>query len=145
MKILDAGTTQLANAEVLDHIQERHATWAKREEEAKRRNGSIGTRPRNLDKVLTDAEFYLKLEPSPLANSPRFNTFEAVPRLCARLKGLGLTKPEVLQIINFRPSASWFLTIIIEDFEARYPTEEQQQEILHAVHEELGGNAPILG
>lgn len=57
-----------------------------------------------------------------------------------RLKPFKLTKPEMLMILNLRPSDLGLLDCVIEECDLRF-TEEQQLEILDIVGDILGRNA----
>ena len=140
MKILDTGTKQLTNAEMLDHIVERRATWAQREAEAKSQSRTTHSRPVNLIKVLENVESRLtRLDaPTPLAGDTKYDAATAIPKLVTRLKLYRLTKPEMLQILNLRPWMIMHMNLIIEDFEARF-NEAQRREIVMIIYDVLGG------
>lgn len=60
------------------------------------------------------------------------------------LRQYGLTKPELIQIINLRPDNIGVLDTIIEEMDQRY-TEDEQQEILAKVKRELGTPGFVTG
>ncbi|KAF2232004.1 hypothetical protein EV356DRAFT_535005 [Viridothelium virens] len=140
MRIVDTGTAQLSNAEVLSRIRDLRSRWKEREAQARERNSSLRSRPGNLISVIENVEHRLTRPeaPTPLAGPTAYNPATAIPMLCQRLKPYRLTKPELLQISNLRPWKITHMTLVIEDFEARF-SEEQQREIVMVVYEVLGG------
>lgn len=140
MKILDAGTKQLTNAEMLDHIHERRAIWAEREAKARAEKRTVHLPPPNVTKVLDNVESRLTRTdaPTPIAGDTKYDAATAIPLLCQRLKPYRLTKPEMLQIFNLRPWKLTQMTLIIEDFETRF-NEAQQHKIVTTIYEVLGG------
>jgi len=77
---------------------------------------------------------YLKATPCSRAD------FEKLPTLVTKLrgkgiKGFGLTKAESLQLLNFMPTESVDIHLMIEDLQSRITPEERQEELLNTVRE----------
>ena len=141
MKILDAGTKQITNAELINHFRHQRTQWAILQKEAEERQGTIRSRPKNLTYIMDVVESrLLRVDaPTPLAGETAYDAKTAIPLLCKKLKPYHLTKPELLQILNLRPWMFRQLSFIIEDFEVRF-SESQQEEIVMIIYDVLGGN-----
>ncbi|KAI9690202.1 MAG: hypothetical protein M1822_009163 [Bathelium mastoideum] len=142
MRILDVGTKQLTNAELLDHFQHQRAQWSTIQSEAEARNGTIRSRPKNLDAITNSVKSRLLRPeaPTPHVGEAAYDATVAIPLLCKRLKPYRLTKPELLQIFNLRPWMLMQMASIIEDFETRF-SEKQQREMVLIIYEVLGGES----
>ena len=141
MKVLDTGSKQLTDAELLHCFHEQHGAGQTRETEARARNSTLRSRPQNQTALIEWVESRLtRLDaPTPFAGDTAYDATTAIPLLCTRLEPYHLTKPELLQIFNLRPWSTVHMTLIIEDFEARFD-EEQQHTIITIIYEVLGGS-----
>ncbi|KAL2258140.1 hypothetical protein VTK26DRAFT_8676 [Humicola hyalothermophila] len=133
MKILESQNALLSNYEVYKHIVDLRA-----------RNKAQGRRvPGNVHHVMNEVMTYLKEKPSPLEKQEEKQSYNAavIPRLLEQLREANLpselTKGELLQILNLRPTSSALLSTAIEDMEERF-TEDEQNRIVDIIVGVLG-------
>jgi hypothetical protein len=153
MKILEAQSAMLTNYDVYKHLAEQKARHAKIPIR-------IGARPGNLQTVtkevlqplpllsirilLTCSQLldYFEEAPSPLNTAKHTKPIpyndETVKVLLEKLRKFDLTKAEILMIMNLRPTKPESLNTIVEEFETRFESEEQQQEMVDLIAEALG-------
>ncbi|TAQ90148.1 hypothetical protein B7494_g1565 [Chlorociboria aeruginascens] len=95
-------------------------------------------RPGNLETVVRELMDYLKEPPSPLGQNPSPYGEHTIKNLLRELRRWDLTKAEILMILNLRPTKPENLNVIIEEMETRFPGDELQNKIVHAIMNVLG-------
>lgn len=74
---------------------------------------------------------------NPLSQKPSTYKPAAIPALMERLRPYGLSKGELVMVLNLRPASVPALNTVVEDMEERFPY-EQQEEIVGVIAEVLG-------
>ncbi|RCI14469.1 hypothetical protein L249_6103 [Ophiocordyceps polyrhachis-furcata BCC 54312] len=141
MRIVESQSAVLTNYEVFQHLVDQR----RRYKPTKRRG------PGNLETVVKEvtASFqikegvvvlvYMRERPSPLGQEPATYSAECISQLLERLRPYDLSKGEVIMMFNHRPPDVAHLNTLVEDMSDRF-TAEQQQEIVDAVADILGGS-----
>ncbi|KAK6081355.1 RNA polymerase III subunit C17 [Seiridium cupressi] len=127
MRILEAQAAVLTNVEVYQFLQKQ----AKEYQEQKRRG------PGNLETLRRELLQYFETSPGPLSQKPSPYDEQSISRLLERLRSYEITKGEMIMILNLRPTNPVALNTVIEDMEARFG-QEQQEDISAGIAEVLG-------
>ena len=129
----------LDDADVLRFIKEKREQHGAEDARAKNEQRPKSKRPYNYMRSLQKHEKHLENAERPFLNNPRYDeNGEYLQTLVTRLEEhVKLTKTELLMIANHRPHGRELLLPMIEDIEARF-SEEQQQEIVDIVVDVLG-------
>lgn len=131
MRILEAQNAVLTNVEVYKFLSDQ----AKEYQSQKRRG------PANLEGLRGEVLKYFETFPGPLSQKPLPYDPASIPVLLQRLRPYKITKGECIMVINLRPTGSEALNTVLEDMEARF-SEQQQEEIINIVIEVLGQFPP---
>ncbi len=92
---------------------------------------------RNLPTIIYQSLSYLEKTPAALQSSEVIGEFLA--KCEERKKDFNLTQPEIIQIVNLRPSTAPELQVLIQDSEERF-TIEQMDELLEFINQNLPSN-----
>lgn len=143
MKVLEAQSALVTNYEMAQFVEDQRNRYAA---EVSTLTGKKRCGPDKMEGIVRRVDSYLRTFPNPLHETdpdcpetydPSQYTDEAIQDITARLKPYGLTKGEVLMIINLRPENRPILSVVIEEIESRL-TDEQQGEILAIIKDVLG-------
>ncbi|EON63271.1 hypothetical protein W97_02498 [Coniosporium apollinis CBS 100218] len=140
MKILETQSEVLSNYDVLKHITAVQASYAARDPIGNAR----ASMPSNLAAILKDTQTYLTSPTQPFApaNGAAYTdaAFRAVFEQMPPFAKKNLTMPEMLHIVNHRPTDVQALECLIEEAENRFQV-EQLEEIVAVVVGCLGEGA----
>uniref|UniRef100_A0A1I7Z626 DNA-directed RNA polymerase III subunit RPC9 n=1 Tax=Steinernema glaseri TaxID=37863 RepID=A0A1I7Z626_9BILA len=117
MEVIDNAQGPLTSFEVLNILKEAKA-------------GSSKQKTQSYKTLLYTSTKYLQSRPAAV------QTKEGIENLMRALKPFKFTPPELVQIVDLRPTKAVELSLIAEETEARF-TEEQEQQILKLVAEHL--------
>ncbi|KLU81686.1 hypothetical protein MAPG_00770 [Magnaporthiopsis poae ATCC 64411] len=131
MKILESQNAVLSNYEVYTHLVESKARFIERQKKDHRRP------PKNYQIVTKDVIQYCQTYPNPLSQQPSAYDQDSIATLVERLAEFGLSKGEVLMIINLRPTELPGLYVCVEEMAERYSA-DQQSRMLDIVVQVLG-------
>ncbi|KAM7208608.1 RNA polymerase II [Naviculisporaceae sp. PSN 640] len=135
MRIIESNNALLSNYEVYQHLVDQQ----KANKRARRKV------PGNLETLRTEVITYLREKPGPLANQETTHAYgpKSFQTLLEKIReaNFELSKGEVLQIVNLRPSSNAALSAIVELLEDRFD-EEQQNKLLEIIAEVLGRDEP---
>jgi hypothetical protein len=92
---------------------------------------------RNLPTIIYQSLSYLEKTPAALQSSEVISEFLA--KCEEKKKDFNLTQPEIIQIVNLRPSTAPELQVLIQDSEERF-TIEQMDELLEFISQNLPSN-----
>jgi len=149
MKIVEAQSAMLTNYDVYKHLSEQKTRHDKITTSRRPGNFATVTKEVSLHELqiaqsLTKPQIleYFEEAPSPLSTDKQKKPIpyhdETVRVLMQKLRKFELTKAEILMIMNLRPTKPESLNTIVEEFETRFESEEEQQEMVDLIAEALG-------